>query len=257
MRYLLSLLLLITVLISAGCVNGNQNSVVAPTPQIVYITVLVTPTQTTSMTTISTIGSKATEPIIGKWIGSDEKSGMAVYCQFSEEGVMKMMVVDTVFPDATWKKIGEDSPYVNYSIIELDGRRASDFTYFRDGDFILIKSSGFKLYRAGNVQFPNSFPQSSTETGSITIVVRGDQEYNWGEELVFMGTDTNGKTVTLTSTSQNTGETRVLGSVSVAVDKTWVASVPMTSIIEYHYPGVYIIKAQDGSVSDTVPIIIN
>ena len=44
MKYLLFVLLLVVVLITAGCVGGNQNSAVTPTPQIVNMTVLVTPT---------------------------------------------------------------------------------------------------------------------------------------------------------------------------------------------------------------------
>jgi hypothetical protein len=44
MKYLLLIILLMAVL-SAGCVVQNNNPPVPPTPQIVYVTVLVTPTQ--------------------------------------------------------------------------------------------------------------------------------------------------------------------------------------------------------------------
>jgi hypothetical protein len=47
-KYLLFILLLVAVIITAGCVGENKNTVVTPTPQIVYVTVLVTPTQQTN-----------------------------------------------------------------------------------------------------------------------------------------------------------------------------------------------------------------
>jgi hypothetical protein len=46
MKYLLLIIMLMAVLLSAGCVVQNNNPPVLPTPQIVYVTVLVTPTQT-------------------------------------------------------------------------------------------------------------------------------------------------------------------------------------------------------------------
>jgi hypothetical protein len=45
MKYLLLIILLMAVVLSAGCVVQNNNPPVPPTPQIVYVTVLVTPTQ--------------------------------------------------------------------------------------------------------------------------------------------------------------------------------------------------------------------
>lgn len=47
MKYLLLIVLLMAVVITAGCVGGNKETVVTPTPQIIYVTVTVTPTQTT------------------------------------------------------------------------------------------------------------------------------------------------------------------------------------------------------------------
>jgi len=44
MRCLLIIVLLVAVILSAGCVGENKNFLVTPTPQIVYITVFVTPT---------------------------------------------------------------------------------------------------------------------------------------------------------------------------------------------------------------------
>ena len=45
MKYFLFIILLMAVILSAGCVVQNNNPPVLPTPQIVYVTVLVTPTQ--------------------------------------------------------------------------------------------------------------------------------------------------------------------------------------------------------------------
>ncbi|PKL70459.1 MAG: hypothetical protein CVV30_03635 [Methanomicrobiales archaeon HGW-Methanomicrobiales-1] len=44
MKYILFIVLLVAVLVTAGCTGENQTSAVTPTPQIVYVTVLVTPT---------------------------------------------------------------------------------------------------------------------------------------------------------------------------------------------------------------------
>ena len=46
MKYLLFIVLLVAVILSAGCVVQNNNPPVPPTPQIVYVTVLVTPSPT-------------------------------------------------------------------------------------------------------------------------------------------------------------------------------------------------------------------
>ena len=53
MKYLFFIVLMIAVVITAGCVVQNNNPPVAPTPQIVYVTVLVTPTQTVYPTSTS------------------------------------------------------------------------------------------------------------------------------------------------------------------------------------------------------------
>jgi hypothetical protein len=54
MKNLLFIVLLVAVLITAGCTGGNQNPVGTPTPQIVYVTVLVTPIPTTTVPTALT-----------------------------------------------------------------------------------------------------------------------------------------------------------------------------------------------------------
>jgi hypothetical protein len=49
MKYLVIFLLLITVLITAGCTNVNQNLPVTPTPQIVSVPLYVTPVSAQSV----------------------------------------------------------------------------------------------------------------------------------------------------------------------------------------------------------------
>ena len=44
MKILFSIFLLLAVIITAGCIGDNQNSIVTPTSQIVYVTVTPTPT---------------------------------------------------------------------------------------------------------------------------------------------------------------------------------------------------------------------
>ncbi len=44
MKYLPFVILLVGIIITAGCIGSTQNNVVTPTPQIVSVTVTVTPT---------------------------------------------------------------------------------------------------------------------------------------------------------------------------------------------------------------------
>jgi hypothetical protein len=56
MRQLLFTVLLVAVLVTAGCTGGKQAPAATPTPQVVYVTVLVTPTATTAPpTTVATV----------------------------------------------------------------------------------------------------------------------------------------------------------------------------------------------------------
>jgi hypothetical protein len=48
MKYLYLIIVLVALAITAGCSGGKQNPAVTPTPQIVYVTVLVTPSTTVS-----------------------------------------------------------------------------------------------------------------------------------------------------------------------------------------------------------------
>ena len=58
MKYLLFIVLLVAILITAGCVGGNNETVVTQTPQIIYVTATVTPT---SISTINSANFQSTE----------------------------------------------------------------------------------------------------------------------------------------------------------------------------------------------------
>ena len=48
MTYLPLIVLLLAILMSAGCISGNQNITQTPTPQVIYVTVIVTPNITST-----------------------------------------------------------------------------------------------------------------------------------------------------------------------------------------------------------------
>jgi len=78
MKFLLFIVVLVAVIITAGCIGGKQNSVVTPTPQIVYVTVLVTPTPTSTV-------ARAQDPITGVWRLSDS-TGYDNRLRFNADG---------------------------------------------------------------------------------------------------------------------------------------------------------------------------
>jgi hypothetical protein len=101
MKYLHFIILLMAVVISAGCTGGNQNPVVTPTPQIVYVTVLGTPSPTTMMTTKTPVPTATPIPVSelkitdGFWcrdttrnIGKDPTTVRECY-QFFTDGTYK------------------------------------------------------------------------------------------------------------------------------------------------------------------------
>lgn len=63
MKYLYGFLLLVAVVMAAGCTIGEQKPVATPTPQIVYVTVLVTPSPTPIPTIITPVPTPTPIPI--------------------------------------------------------------------------------------------------------------------------------------------------------------------------------------------------
>jgi len=80
MKYLLFIVLLVAILITAGCVGGNKETVVTitPTPNIVYVTVIVTPTQTLTdkVTPVATSTISDNEMWDKKFLDYMEKNGV-------------------------------------------------------------------------------------------------------------------------------------------------------------------------------------
>ena len=92
MKYLLFIVLLVAVVITAGCVTQNINTAVPPSPQIVYVTVLVTPTQTaivpTPMVTTTiplTITSTIQTLNTAQVVGNSVPGKVTVYFFYGEE----------------------------------------------------------------------------------------------------------------------------------------------------------------------------
>jgi hypothetical protein len=122
MKYLLFIVLLIAVIITAGCVGGNQYSVVTPTPQIVYVTVLVTPTPT--LTVIQTpIPAQASDHIIGTWRLSGT-NGYDNRIRFNPDGTFQesMYLTDekrTVAFSGTWSAQSDNSYILRFNEIGI------------------------------------------------------------------------------------------------------------------------------------------
>lgn len=114
MKYLLFIIMLVAILITAGCTGGNKETVntSAPTPQIIYVAVT-TPTQTPAVI-------QSSEPIIGTWRfnepGSADSPAGSDTLQFSAEGT----VVEIIVPEGpgltgTWSAVSGDNYRVNWS----------------------------------------------------------------------------------------------------------------------------------------------
>jgi len=78
MKYPLFIVLLVAVVIAAGCVGGNQNSAVTPTPQIVYVTVLVTvtPSPFVNVTELPVATASPMAVVTSPYFYMDQQTGM-------------------------------------------------------------------------------------------------------------------------------------------------------------------------------------
>jgi hypothetical protein len=85
MKYLLFILILGVILITAGCVGGDQNPAAPPTPQIVYVTVLVTPTLTPASTPTPTVALRD-DPVIGVYRYYNPETGYDDRVRFNADG---------------------------------------------------------------------------------------------------------------------------------------------------------------------------
>jgi hypothetical protein len=85
MKYLLFIIVLGAILLTAGCVGQNQNSAATPTPQIVYVTVLVTPASTPAATPAPTVAPRE-DRIIGVYRYYNPETNYDNRVRFSADG---------------------------------------------------------------------------------------------------------------------------------------------------------------------------
>lgn len=190
MKYILFIVLLVAIIITAGCVGGNQNPAVAPTPQIVYVTVLVTPIPTptptpqivyktvlvtptsTPITQISTNSQSSVPADVELSIGqivSEHGKQITVYSaqkvlsytwtsssinyQFNKKAKSGKTFV---IVDAEVKNIGSDSIYVTYgdfSMGDSNGNRYDPEMYSGDDGLGLFKELYKNQKNRGKVIF--------------------------------------------------------------------------------------------------------
>ena len=122
MKYFLFIVVLVAVLITAGCVGGNQKSIVTPTPQIIYVTVLVTPTPTPASTV-----DWSKNPTVGQWEDSQRASESDYYIHrlwFKSDGTFEekllmngpLMRGVNIDDSGTWSAQGGNSIAANGGI---------------------------------------------------------------------------------------------------------------------------------------------
>jgi len=160
MKYLLIILLLVAVVIAAGCVGGNKETVVTPTPQIVYVTVLVTPTPT---------ATPAQDPIIGVWRFSSGDYDFRY--RFNADGTQvsssdASFVKSTTVLYGTWSSLGGNSYSINTEGMDPD-------TFIYDPARNTIYDTTYQMlytpYQgdvAAGKSFPASTPTSSSQSSS-------------------------------------------------------------------------------------------
>lgn len=175
MRYLIFLLLLIAVLISAGCVNDSQKS----TESIAAYTTAPTIQQTVQTISSPTVTEKIVEPIVGIWKGSFNNDGTAGYCEFSDNGVLKLSTsygkgssnMDLVAlqmrftaevkyfgikipsQNLMWVKTEDHISKPSYITTMQDGTKLISFYYNSEDDSVIVKETGLKLNRISGHSF--------------------------------------------------------------------------------------------------------
>jgi hypothetical protein len=125
MKYLFFIVLLVAVLITAGCVGGNKETVVTPIPQIVYVTVLVTPTPTSTVVL-------AQDPILGVWNNGDTW-GYTDIVQFKPDGTWHDSCFNSLSMNwheewGTWTAQGSNS-YILHSTSPSPVRESYTYIY--------------------------------------------------------------------------------------------------------------------------------
>jgi hypothetical protein len=184
MKYVPFVLLLVAVLITAGCVAPPRNEIT------------VTPTQTTSAPTIITTttvpttveATVPTDPFVGMWKFTYPTPSFDIWT-INQDGTYKHVPYRNGQPTGenyrgTWRKSGTneyvtaDSRFVgktNENTIGLTGESKYSWIYHRDTD-TMTRDFGdigiITFYRIDNVPSPSSSGQ--TQSGQTHLIGRGD-----------------------------------------------------------------------------------
>ena len=143
MKYLLFIVLLVAVLITSGCVTQNINTGVPPTPQIVYQTVLVTPTQTaivpTPMVTTTiplTITSTIQTLNTAQVVGNSVPGKVTVYFFYGEECPHCHNVIPFI------QNLSKKYPNVDFLMLETWHNEANNALFNSLNQRLAIQNSG-------------------------------------------------------------------------------------------------------------------
>lgn len=187
MKYLLFIVLLVAVVMTAGCVSENKNTVVTPTQTIQAPTIIVTTTtQTTIPTTIVTDSPTFTttfskEPIVGTWEYKLESGKIYGTWTFRQDNTFLTTLPETNFSnEGVWRKVSE-----NRFETKFNGDRdwnENHYTYTPQTDTVNydLPSMPIKLHRiyitptTQKTVIPTQTLTQSSSSGSTHLSGNGD-----------------------------------------------------------------------------------
>jgi hypothetical protein len=162
MRFLLFIVLLGAMLITAGCTGGDQNSVVTPTPQIADVTILETSTPIPTITTVQ-------DRIIGTWHWTMPDRSKTIFYSFTLEGSYLSSDSNNEGTDSgTWIKYGENQ----YNVTLKNGNTILFVYQTATNSIAKINSPDMRFYPPGEGSViltyqPHQTPSQSSSTLSI------------------------------------------------------------------------------------------
>lgn len=159
--FFLCVALLLAIVIISGCINSSSTTAVASThtPQVVYVTVLVTPTPTNAL---------VKDPIIGVWrfTAKTASSDYDYRVQFDANGksIETLASDPNLYVPGIWNFAG-DNTYIVTSV-KTGGKRL--YTYNPQTNTIFENDYSAFIYfpYQGSVWFNSSSGSSSTQSGS-------------------------------------------------------------------------------------------
>ena len=134
MKYLIFIVLFVAIVITAGCVSDNKNTVVTSTPTPVVTTPALTTIITTTVQTII-----STDSIIGTW-----KNGDGYTMSFSTNGKAYFFIGDNF--EVSWKRI-VDNQYIFWSATQKPEDAKLSAIYFPETDTIKILNIDKEYHR--------------------------------------------------------------------------------------------------------------